>query len=63
MGKSIVTTHSVIHPELSKNPVIAAFERSPGRGEGEARDMRVRLAMFESCDRAPGNLGPRRGRE
>ena len=29
------------------NPTITAFERSPDRGRGQARDMRVRWALEE----------------
>jgi glutathione S-transferase len=34
-------------PELSMKPVITAFEESPDRGKGLARDMRVRWALEE----------------
>jgi glutathione S-transferase len=34
-------------PELSMKPVITAFESSPDRGRGLARDMRVRWALEE----------------
>jgi glutathione S-transferase len=32
-------------------PIITAFERSPDRGQGLARDMRVRWALEEVCQR------------
>src|ERR1700761_1267225 len=34
-------------PESSLDPTITAFERSPDRGRGLARDMRVRWALEE----------------
>src|SRR5262249_35236300 len=35
------------HQERSNDPTITAFERSPDRGKGLARDMRVRWALEE----------------
>jgi glutathione S-transferase len=35
------------HPEPSMTPIITAFESSPDRGKGLARDMRVRWALEE----------------
>src|SRR5262245_44632028 len=34
-------------PEPAMNPAITAFEKSPDRGRGLARDMRVRWALEE----------------
>src|SRR6187399_316381 len=41
------TTESRITRSLAMIPTITAFERSPDRGKGQARDMRVRWALEE----------------
>ena len=35
------------HSEIAMTPIITAFERSPDKGQGQARDMRVRWALEE----------------
>jgi glutathione S-transferase len=51
-GKIVVITHT-LHDSvmqywsLPMTPTITAFERSPDRGRGQARDMRVRWALEE----------------
>jgi glutathione S-transferase len=51
-GKIVVITHTLPDSvmqywSLPMTPTITAFERSPDRGRGQARDMRVRWALEE----------------
>jgi glutathione S-transferase len=51
-GKIAVITHATLdsvvqYRSLPMTPTITAFERSPDRGRGQARDMRVRWALEE----------------
>src|SRR5580704_5641657 len=47
LSKTLVSEHVAITRSHSMTPTITAFERSPDRGKGLARDMRVRWALEE----------------